>query len=172
MISRILYKTRETKLAFSATEVPNKPCSTPKLSRRSSLDASGFKRSVSGEIESEKVTIPRKLPAGPRLFAECGFRIQSVLSVRERRPQGLIRARDPFRNRVLGWSMIFSENRYPLFRIMLLALRVPMPMAVAMAVHHAARRTGHLVGPAEVPAVAEYVGAIAAERPGSGRDRW
>src|SRR5262249_60214453 len=32
-----------------------------------------FKRRVSGKIESEKVTIPRKMNAWPRLFAKCGF---------------------------------------------------------------------------------------------------
>jgi hypothetical protein len=125
------------------------------------------------------VTIPRKLRAEPRLFAECGFRIQSVVSVREPLPRGSIRARsfsescprvghDRFGKPVSTHPV---EARGHAFPDHALALRVPMPMAVAMTVHHGARRTGHLVGPAEIPTVAEYVGAIAAERPGSGRDR-
>src|SRR6516162_5616857 len=38
------------------------------------LDTRRFKRRLSGEIESEKVMIPRKMNAQPRLIAKCGFR--------------------------------------------------------------------------------------------------
>src|SRR5580692_8965547 len=37
------------------------------------FDPHRFKRRLSGEIESEKVTIPRKMNAQPLLFAKCGF---------------------------------------------------------------------------------------------------
>jgi hypothetical protein len=42
--------------------------------RLNPIDPRRFKRRLSGEIESEKVTIPRKMNAQPLLFAKCGFR--------------------------------------------------------------------------------------------------
>src|SRR5580700_326070 len=59
----------------------------PQRLKPNRLDPRRFKRRVSGEIESEKVTIPRKMNAQPRLFSKCGFR-KTALGASQRSPSG------------------------------------------------------------------------------------
>lgn len=97
------------------------------------LDPPGFKRRLSGEIESEKVTIPRKMHTQPLLFREVWIPRDSTWTGRWRR-QALRTIRFE-----IGRGAIGSD----------LALRVPIAADVARP-QHAARRIDHLIGATQV----------------------
>ena len=81
MISKSLYKNREMK-DLSATDVPNVSTLT---STQIGSTRPRFKRRLSGEIESEKVTIPRKMDAQPLLFRKVWLPQDSTWTGRWRR---------------------------------------------------------------------------------------